>query len=161
MLRVASDMREDFQTSKILHQLCYSYRSTSLQTRRLVVTGHSLGGGVAALLAILLQHDFPDIQCFAFGTPGAVTDVRTAQETRGFITSIILGNDMVCRMSFRSICQLRDSVLDCICRAKKSKTAILRSAINNLQKEDLLYEPGEEPPSELKDVLLRFKVAIY
>ena len=36
----------------------------------LVITGHSLGAGVAALLAILLRHKYPDLRCFAFAPPG-------------------------------------------------------------------------------------------
>ena len=35
-----------------------------------VCTGHSLGGGTAAILAILLREDYPDVTCYAFSPPG-------------------------------------------------------------------------------------------
>ena len=38
----------------------------------LVCTGHSLGAGTAALLAILLRdREYPDVTCYAFSPPGA------------------------------------------------------------------------------------------
>lgn len=37
---------------------------------RLVVTGHSLGAGAAALLALLLRPSYPNVQCWAFSPPG-------------------------------------------------------------------------------------------
>jgi len=39
-----------------------------------VITGHSLGGGVAAVLALLMQDDstYCGLQCFAFSPPGGL-----------------------------------------------------------------------------------------
>lgn len=36
----------------------------------LVLTGHSLGAGVASLLALKLRHTYPDLKVYAFSTPG-------------------------------------------------------------------------------------------
>ena len=39
----------------------------------LVCTGHSLGAGTAALLAILLRdREYPDVTCYAFSPPGGL-----------------------------------------------------------------------------------------
>lgn len=87
----------------------------------LVVTGHSLGGGVAAILAILLSSPIggsfvtsnavtaptdgiriPEgrkIHCYAFGTPACVSeDLRRA--TRTLITTVVNGRDVVPCLSF-------------------------------------------------------------
>ena len=37
-----------------------------------VCTGHSLGGGTAAILAILLREEYPDTTCYAFSPPGGL-----------------------------------------------------------------------------------------
>jgi sn1-specific diacylglycerol lipase len=36
----------------------------------LVLTGHSLGAGVACLLALQIRHKYPDLKVYAFSTPG-------------------------------------------------------------------------------------------
>ena len=37
-----------------------------------VCTGHSLGGGTAAILAILLREEYQDITAYAFSPPGGL-----------------------------------------------------------------------------------------
>nr|DBA20252.1 TPA: hypothetical protein GDO54_015964 [Pyxicephalus adspersus] len=39
---------------------------------RLVIVGHSLGAGAAALLAIMLRSSFPTLKCYAFSPPGGL-----------------------------------------------------------------------------------------
>jgi len=34
--------------------------------------GHSLGAGVAAILAILLKNDYPNLKCISFSPPGGL-----------------------------------------------------------------------------------------
>ena len=43
-----------------------------LQGYRLVITGHSLGAGVASLLAVLLKPQYPHLICYAFSPPGGL-----------------------------------------------------------------------------------------
>ena len=43
-----------------------------LQEYQLIVSGHSLGAGVASVLALLLRKHFPDLHCYAFSPPGCV-----------------------------------------------------------------------------------------
>lgn len=38
----------------------------------LMLTGHSLGAGVAALLALMIRPKYPDLKVYAFATPGNV-----------------------------------------------------------------------------------------
>lgn len=43
-----------------------------LQNYRLVITGHSLGAGAAAILAIHLRRDYPKLICYAYSPPGGL-----------------------------------------------------------------------------------------
>ena len=49
---------------------------TTLQNYRIVLTGHSLGAGVASVLAVLFKDKHPDVSkdliAYTFSTPGAV-----------------------------------------------------------------------------------------
>ena len=38
----------------------------------LVVTGHSLGAGVASVLSVILKRDYPNLKCYAFSPPGCI-----------------------------------------------------------------------------------------
>ena len=38
----------------------------------LVLVGHSLGAGTAAILAILLKQEHPNLSCFAYSPPGGL-----------------------------------------------------------------------------------------
>ncbi len=38
----------------------------------LVCVGHSLGAGTAAILAILLRQEYPNLHCYSFSPPGGL-----------------------------------------------------------------------------------------
>ncbi|KAF8540043.1 hypothetical protein BDD12DRAFT_680543, partial [Trichophaea hybrida] len=97
--------------SRLLHNLATAL--AAYPSYGLVLTGHSLGGGVAALVSIListphqngafttfhpaLPQDRP-IHCYAFGSPAIVCEpLRKA--TRGLVTTVVNGNDVVPSLS--------------------------------------------------------------
>lgn len=57
--------------------------SPELQSYELVVVGHSLGAGIASLLALLLRPMFPKLRCFAFSPPGCVMSENAAKYGTG------------------------------------------------------------------------------
>lgn len=107
---------------------------------RLVVTGHSLGAGVAQMLAMLLRAQFASaggaglreaatqIHCYAYSPPGGMLSIAAAKKTRGYITSFVLGDDMVSRLSVRTMQQLRDHALELLCYTPANKNKILGAA---------------------------------
>ncbi|RKP25728.1 hypothetical protein SYNPS1DRAFT_11374, partial [Syncephalis pseudoplumigaleata] len=81
----------------------------------LVLCGHSLGGGVAALLALLCSDAWPPsrrfvtaassplpagrpIRCFAYGSP-CVADTDLRRYAQGLVTTIVHGHDIVPTLS--------------------------------------------------------------
>ena len=54
--------------------ICGAYSSYQL-----VIVGHSLGAGIAAVLALTLRAMYPTLKCVIYGVPGSVFDWRTAQ----------------------------------------------------------------------------------
>ena len=110
------------------------------------------------LLSILLRKSFPSLHCYAFGTPGSVLDKRSCKEFSTFITSIVMGNDLVPRLGFRSLCRLRNDVLDAISRARVNKMLIMQAIFKYFNSEDLMYPPGQEPDTPFKRSINDFKV---
>jgi sn1-specific diacylglycerol lipase len=76
-----------------------------------VVVGHSLGGGAAALLAMMLHPKYPLTLCYAYGMPGSVMDEITSKECSHYVFSCVLGFDFVCRMNLSSVVRLRENVI--------------------------------------------------
>lgn len=70
---------------------------------------------------------------------------------------MVLGNDLVCRLNFRSLCKLRNDVLDAISRARVNKMMIMQAIFKEFSAEDLMYPPGQEPDSPFKRGIEKFK----
>ena len=79
-------------------------------------------------------------------------------EFSSFVTTIVLGNDLVCRLSFRSLCRLRNDVLDAISRARVNKMMIMQAIFKEFDAQDLMYPPGQEPDAPFKRSIAEFKV---
>lgn len=81
---------------------------------RLLLTGHSLGAGVAALLAARWRDSSKfesiNVRCVSFACP-QVLDLSLSVATSNFITSVILGDDLVPRLSLATAHDLRDAML--------------------------------------------------
>ncbi|VDO95874.1 unnamed protein product [Soboliphyme baturini] len=91
----------------------------------LVITGHSLGAGVASVVSMLLRPLYPKVMCFAFSPPGCVVSENAVPYTREFVFSIICGDDLVPRLSVSSLQALKMSVLDALEQTSRPKYEIL------------------------------------
>lgn len=76
---------------------------------RIRITGHSLGGGVAALLGLLILQEFKKelignmsmaklLKVYAYGPPSSV-DAKLAEFTESFVTTAVLHDDVVPRLT--------------------------------------------------------------
>ena len=65
---------------------------------KLIITGHSLGAGVGAILAVLYWREFRNnLHCYAFSPPGSLFTLPLVEYSKSFITTIVYGNDIVPR----------------------------------------------------------------
>ena len=89
--------------------------AASLQTLqakgyRVVTTGHSLGGAVATLLAVLLRPVLPGVRAVGFSTPSCASEAL-ARHCRDFATHVVLHDDVIPRITPRGLRRIMDSVL--------------------------------------------------
>ena len=84
----------------------------------LILVGHSLGAGTAALLTMMLQDhysDFPEkdgfrIHCYGFGCP-CIVSMNLAQRYEPYIDSFIYGEDLVTRLSYGAMMDFKTMIL--------------------------------------------------
>jgi sn1-specific diacylglycerol lipase len=89
----------------------------------LCVVGHSLGGGVASVLSMMLLATYPSLKCYAFSPPGCVMSKEIAKAKH--ITSYVFESDIVPRLSLHSLENLRADILEMIASAKAEKHRII------------------------------------
>jgi sn1-specific diacylglycerol lipase len=91
----------------------------------LVVTGHSLGSGVACILSMLLRDRYPDLHCFCFSPTSSLVNHAAAEYTKAFVTSVTLGEDMVARLSVSTCHLLKEDIIRVLETCRKPKCQIL------------------------------------
>lgn len=92
---------------------------------KLVITGHSLGAGTAALLAIMLKNSYPTLKCYAFSPPGGLVSKALADYSKDFVISVVLGKDLVPRLSLPNMEDLKRRILKIVSNCNKPKYRIL------------------------------------
>ncbi|KFK37093.1 hypothetical protein AALP_AA4G212200 [Arabis alpina] len=85
---------------------------------KLRLVGHSLGGAIASLMAIMLRKmpreelgfDAGIISAVGFATPPCVSK-ELAEDCSEFVTTIVMQDDIIPRLSTASLARLRDEIL--------------------------------------------------
>lgn len=96
----------------------------------LTLVGHSLGAGTAAILAILLRQEYPDLSCFAYAPPGGLLSMPAQEYTKEFITSVVVGKDVVPRIGLRQMETLREDLINAIKRSVDPKVIFFVAILN-------------------------------
>lgn len=114
---------------------------------RLVLTGHSLGGAVAALLAAALRPRYPSLRCWAVAPPGGTADPATAASWSLFVTTVVVGKDLVPRMSLWSLEQMQSRMVELLARSRLGKTGVFLAYMRGyLLDPERAFMPMEEVP---------------
>ncbi|KAK0416225.1 hypothetical protein QR680_012358 [Steinernema hermaphroditum] len=98
----------------------------------LVICGHSLGGGVASLLTLLLKQTYPQVRCYAFSPPGCVISEHGVNDTESHVLGIVVGDDIVPRISYQSMLNLKQKIDQEIFATNKAKYEIIIKGIFQL-----------------------------
>ncbi|XP_040564209.1 diacylglycerol lipase-alpha [Lepeophtheirus salmonis] len=96
----------------------------------LICVGHSLGAGIAAILSILLKQDYPNTHCFAYSPPGGLLSRNVVNYTKSFITSVVVGKDVIPRVGLHQLEALRHDLMYAIHKNEEPKYKILSSALS-------------------------------
>ncbi|XP_062946835.1 diacylglycerol lipase-beta isoform X1 [Cynocephalus volans] len=92
---------------------------------RLVIVGHSLGAGAAALVAIMLRNVYPQVRCYAFSPPRGLLSKSLHEYSKNFIVSLVLGKDVIPRLSVTNLEDLKKRILRVIAHCNEPKYKIL------------------------------------
>jgi len=86
--------------------------------KQIVVTGHSLGAGTAAILTFLLRAKYTNLRviCYAYSPPGGLLDAEASKESEKFCMSVVIGDDVIPRTSLHNIAALSQSIKR-VCRS--------------------------------------------
>ncbi|NXJ40246.1 DGLA lipase, partial [Ciconia maguari] len=113
----------------------------------LIVVGHSLGAGTAAILSFLLRPQYPSVKCFAYSPPGGLLSEDAMEYSKEFVTAVVLGKDLVPRQVEKiGLSQLegfRRQLLDVLQRSNKPKWRIIVGATKCIPKSELPEETEE------------------
>uniref|UniRef100_A0A1D1ZLV4 sn-1-specific diacylglycerol lipase n=2 Tax=Auxenochlorella protothecoides TaxID=3075 RepID=A0A1D1ZLV4_AUXPR len=122
---------------------------------QLMVVGHSLGAGAAALISLQLLDHCPGLKCLAYSCPGALVSKNLAHAMASFTTTIVVGKDAVPRASVANLGRLMDEMVTSLARCKQPKLKVTFYPWWKRKKQDFknLFWDYDKIPEESLEVL--------
>ena len=118
---------EIFSTTE---QICYFAKPEY----KIIITGHSLGAGTAAILGFFLrlEEGFKDrVYVYAYGIPGGLLNPSAREESKKFVVGIIHNDDVVPRLSLQSIFELNNKMRITLYNCEEPKYSVICWGIGN------------------------------
>ncbi|KAJ3272309.1 hypothetical protein HDV01_005743 [Terramyces sp. JEL0728] len=102
----------------------------------LICSGHSLGAGVASLLAFLLRtkpsYGFADsASAICYSTPGAIISAEAIPFFQTFCTSVVFGDDFVARLNQKNVYNIKNNIIGELSVCHQRKVDVLSNALIN------------------------------
>uniref|UniRef100_T1JB75 Diacylglycerol lipase-alpha n=1 Tax=Strigamia maritima TaxID=126957 RepID=T1JB75_STRMM len=129
MVQAAEYIRHKMEDENILSDAFEFNSEKNTASFELVLVGHSLGAGTAAILAILLKDQYPDLQCYAYSPPGGLLSMPAVEYTKSFITSVVVGKDVVPRIGLHQMESLRSDLINAIQRSTEPKWKVITQSM--------------------------------
>lgn len=148
IVEAATELLHDLAQKRVMQTLNRQLNDEQglLRGYRLVVTGHSLGAGVASLLTLLLRaNGFPAARCVAFSPP-PILPRRAAQACEGAVLSVALEGDVVPRLSLASVHALAAQIVVELTRCQAPKWLIGLRATRRALARALCGDSGAPAP---------------
>lgn len=122
----ADDPQDRFPLSRALRLIRRAIREDGYG---LLITGHSLGAGVACLVAGKMRKIQPHLRCIAFNPPGGLMDDTLRKDSESFCTSIVCGQDAISRMSIGTMKRLVDDMMFGLASCKRPKLSVMLDSL--------------------------------
>ncbi|KAJ3319368.1 hypothetical protein HDV06_006395 [Boothiomyces sp. JEL0866] len=131
MYVIANTILGELEENGIFSKIKETYPDYSL-----ICSGHSLGAGVASLLAFLLKTK-PSIgfseKTFAicYSTPGTIISLEAIPYFQTFCTSVVLGDDFITRLNQKNVYNIKNNIIGELSICHQRKVDILSNALIN------------------------------
>lgn len=142
--------------TNIIPQIFRYIHHHKLELKSFIITGHSLGGGTASLLTMMVADHIQELRnladnqqfnlhCYNYA-PAAVSSPNLGKLYRDYITSFVCQDDVVGRLSYGTAMKLKELVLDMISAYEMLGGYRTVSLMNILKKEILIiFRPWQIP----------------
>ena len=130
MLNAAANIYKNILQNKILDR-----KELSHPEYKLVVTGHSLGAGTAAILGFFLRLEKNiknRVHVYAYGIPGGLLNAPAREESKKFVVSLIHNEDIFPRLSLNSLFNMRNQVRQALYECEEPKCKIISAGYATL-----------------------------
>lgn len=106
MFEIANTIYEEMVDQRVFEMMNPDYE--------IVCTGHSLGGAVASLLAFMIKTRQEGLNsrtvAVCYSPPACIVSKEAIPFFSTFCTSVVLGDDFICRLNTRNVHILRDRI---------------------------------------------------
>uniref|UniRef100_A0A665WKW0 Diacylglycerol lipase-alpha n=1 Tax=Echeneis naucrates TaxID=173247 RepID=A0A665WKW0_ECHNA len=147
MVYSAEYIKKKLEQEMILSQAFGRDLSKGTMHYGLVIVGHSLGAGTAAILSFLLRPQYPTLHCYSYSPPGGLLSEDAMEYSKEFVTSVVLGKDLVPRLGLSQLEGFRRHLLEVLQKSNKSKWRIIAGGTKCIPKSELPLE-DEDPQSQ-------------
>lgn len=90
MVEAALYIKRQLADRQILQQAFALSGKQGGPTYDLILVGHSLGAGTAAILAIMMKDSYPSLHCYSFAPPGKYLDSINDRVFRHYVTKSLI-----------------------------------------------------------------------